>query len=82
MLGVSRWSESGGSYRTIQRFLNTKIAWGKGHLPIIRRHWLDADEALLVATDEVVVTNSSENPWSGSVLLIALWLSGEERPEG
>ena len=27
MLGVSRWSEAGGSYRTIQRFFGTKILW-------------------------------------------------------
>ena len=27
MLGISRWSEKGGSYRTIQRFFNKNISW-------------------------------------------------------
>ena len=27
MLGISRWTGKGGSYRTIQRFFKTKIAW-------------------------------------------------------
>ena len=29
MLGISRWTEKGGSYRTIQRFYNTSIVWLK-----------------------------------------------------
>ena len=28
MLGISRWAEQGGSYRTIQRFYNSTIPWG------------------------------------------------------
>ncbi|WP_146066688.1 transposase, partial [Candidatus Venteria ishoeyi] len=27
MLGISRWTEKGGSYRTIQRFFAKKIDW-------------------------------------------------------
>ena len=27
MLGLSRWAGKGGSYRTVQRFFNTAIAW-------------------------------------------------------
>jgi len=29
MLGLSRWSEKGGSYRSIQRFYTTVIPWEK-----------------------------------------------------
>jgi len=29
MRGISRWTEDGGSYRTIQRFFNTKIDWSQ-----------------------------------------------------
>jgi hypothetical protein len=29
MLSISRWIHSKGSYRTLQRFFNTTIAWGK-----------------------------------------------------
>src|SRR4051812_9807290 len=28
MLGIARWAEKGGSYRTIQRFYNRVIPWG------------------------------------------------------
>jgi len=33
MLGISRWAEKGGSYRTIQRFFNAPHDWSKcdGH---------------------------------------------------
>ncbi len=27
ILGISRWSGEGGSYRTVQRFFNTSIEW-------------------------------------------------------
>ena len=60
MLGMSRWSEPGGSYRTIQRFFDTKIAWGKVHWLIIRQHLLDSGEVLLMAGDEVWVTKSGK----------------------
>ncbi len=36
MLGLSRWTESHGSYRTIQRFFYSKINWGSdGYLPVV-----------------------------------------------
>lgn len=33
MLGISRWTEKGGSYRTIQRMYHTALSW-----PAL--HWL------------------------------------------
>ena len=60
MLGVSRWSDSGGSYRTIQRFFNTTIAWGKVQWLIIRQHLLEPDGMLLIAADEVGVPKSGK----------------------
>lgn len=60
MLGVSRWTESGGSDRTVQRFFNTTIAWSKVHWLIIRHPLLDPDEEVVIAGDEVVVTQSGK----------------------
>ena len=37
-LGLSRWTERGGSYRTVQRFFNTTLAWGPIHWLLIRHH--------------------------------------------
>ncbi len=36
MLGISRWSDAGGSYRTIQRFYTSSINWAKVHYVFIR----------------------------------------------
>ena len=34
MLGISRWAGEGGSYRTVQRFFNTPIAWAQVHCTV------------------------------------------------
>ena len=41
MLGISRWTESGGSYRSVQRFFATPIQWGNLHWCFIRHHLFD-----------------------------------------
>jgi len=56
MLGISRWTDKGGSYRTVQRFFNTVIAWSKVQWYFIRHHLLDPEDTLLIAGDETVVT--------------------------
>ena len=63
MLGLSRWSEAGGSYRTIQRWFNTTIAWGHVQWRILRQHLLEPGEILLLAGDEVVVTKAGKKTY-------------------
>jgi hypothetical protein len=58
MLGLSRWTDQGGSYRTIQRFFNTVIAWSQVQWFFIRHHLLEAEDTILIAGDESVVTKS------------------------
>jgi hypothetical protein len=60
MLGLSRWTAHGGSYRTVQRFFNTSLAWSQIHWLIIRHHLLDREEVMLLAGDEVVVSKSGK----------------------
>jgi putative transposase len=60
MLGLSRWTEKGGSYRTVQRFFSEKIDW-----PVLRwqliRHQIKGDkEVYLLLGDEVMVTKSGK----------------------
>ncbi len=63
MLGMSRWTGKGGSYRTIQRFFTTKIAWAEVHW-ICFCHWFseakdpDTEDVYIGAGDETVVTKS------------------------
>lgn len=61
MLGISRWSGKGGSYRTIQRFYNSVIPWCNVQWLFIRRHLLDIDDTILIAADETTVTKSGKS---------------------
>ena len=47
MLGIARWTGQGGSYRTVQRFFNTVIAWSQVQWFFIRHHLLDPAELSL-----------------------------------
>jgi len=54
MLGISRWTEKGGSYRTIQRLFHTEIPWAEVLWSFFQKWlWASKDEYLL-AGDEVV----------------------------
>lgn len=61
MLGISRWTGKGGSYRTVERFFNTVIDWGKVHWVYFLSHLYDPDDIYIAAGDEVVVTKSGKN---------------------
>ena len=63
MLGISRWTGKGGSYRTIQRFFNSSIVWVKVNWLFIRHHLLDPEEVILIGGDESVVTKSGQKSY-------------------
>jgi len=60
MLGISRWSGSGGSYRTVQRFFTTVIPWATLFWLFFRPHLFHKDDVYLVAGDETVVTKAGK----------------------
>ena len=60
MLGLSRWTERGGSYRTIQRFYQTAINWAQVHWTLIQTHLLGSSGPYLLAGDEVVVSKAGK----------------------
>lgn len=60
MLGLSRWTEEGGSYRTIQRFFNTEIKWSEWQWELVRHWLLVKEESYLIIGDEVVVTKAGK----------------------
>jgi putative transposase len=60
MLGLSRWTVKGGSYRTIQRFFNTVIPWAQVLWAFFCGHLLDQQDTYLLAGDECVVTKAGE----------------------
>jgi len=62
MLGLSRWSEQGGSYRTINRFFYSNIDWLAINWIVIKSHLLQGSVYIL-AGDEVVVSKSGKKTY-------------------
>jgi len=60
MLGLSRWTEKGGSYRTIQRFFYTAIPWAQVFWAFFCAHLLDQQDSYLLAGDECVITKAGD----------------------
>lgn len=60
MLGISRWTGVGGSYRTVQRFFAAVIPWASLFWLFFRTHLYRRQETYLLAGDEVVVTKAGK----------------------
>ena len=60
MLGMSRWSEKGGSYRTIQRFFSKQIPWLTLNWALIQSILEKSTGVILIAGDATVVTKSGK----------------------
>lgn len=63
MLGLSRWSEKGGSYRTITRFFHSKIDWEAVNWMFIKTHLIKKGSVYLLGGDEVVVSKSGKHSY-------------------
>jgi hypothetical protein len=61
MLGISRWTGEGASYRTVQRFFATVIPWAALLWLFFRTHLFDPDDVYLLAGDETIVTKSGKH---------------------
>jgi hypothetical protein len=60
MLGLSRWTEGGGSYRSLQRLYQTPLAWGNLLWTVVQVHLLDPNGVYLLAGDEVVISKAGK----------------------
>lgn len=60
MLGLSRWTEKGGSYRTIQRFYHSVISWKVIQWLFFRKCFLKTEDEYIIAGDEVVVSKAGK----------------------
>ena len=63
MLNISRWTLQGGSYRTIQRFFNTVLPWGRLFWVFFRVHLFDPESVYILAGDETVVSKSGQSTY-------------------
>jgi putative transposase len=60
-LGISRWTDQGGSYRTIQRFFHTEIDWLEVQWRFFQLFVYDPKAVYLLAGDESVVTKAGKH---------------------
>ncbi len=58
MLSISRWTTEGGSYRTINRFFATKLAWAELLVKFFQTHLFNPENEYILAGDETVVSKS------------------------
>jgi putative transposase len=63
MLGLSRWTEKGGSYRTIQRFYHTVLPWRALHWQFFVKHHLKPGDEYIIAGDETVVSKAGKETY-------------------
>ena len=60
MLGLSRWSGKGGSYRTIQRFFNATIPWSDIFVQFFIQHLYQPEGEYILVGDESTITKSGK----------------------
>jgi IS4 transposase len=60
MLGISRWTEKGGSYRTVQRFFHTVLPWATLFWLFFKQHLFEVGATYILAGDECVVTKAGK----------------------
>jgi putative transposase len=63
MLGLSRWAEDGGSYRTIQRFYSTAIPWAQVFWQFFSQRVLRKEEVYILAGDESVISKAGKKTY-------------------
>jgi hypothetical protein len=61
MLGISRWTGRGGSYRTVQRFFNAGLPWAQLFWQFFKAHLFDEQHTYIIAGDEVVISKSGKH---------------------
>ncbi len=63
MLGISRWADKGGSYRTVQRCFSTVVPWALVFWLFFRQHLFKPAGVYVLAGDESVVTKSGRKTY-------------------
>ena len=63
MLGISRWTEKGASYRTVQRFFAQKLNWPELNGYLFKQFIFSEEDVLLVAGDTTTVSKSGQQTY-------------------
>ena len=60
MLGMARWTDKGGIYRTVQRFFHSKLPWASLLWLFFKNHLYEQKHEYVLAGDESVVTKAGK----------------------
>ena len=63
MLGISRWSDESGSYRTVQRFFQTTIPWAQVFWSFFLTHLRQTETVYVLAGDESVINKAGKQTY-------------------
>jgi hypothetical protein len=63
MLGLSRWTEKGGSYRTIQRLYGSVLSWKAIQWLFFQKRFLKTEDEYIIAGDEVVDSKAGKKTY-------------------
>ena len=63
MLGLSRWTEKGGSYRTVQRFFSESLPWKAIQWLFFQKCILKKDDEYVIFGDEVVISKAGKKTY-------------------
>jgi len=63
MLGLSRWTEKGGSYRSIQRFYHSVVPWKAIQWLFFRERFLKPEDEYIMAGDEVILGKAGKETY-------------------
>lgn len=63
MLGIARWTDKGGSYRTVQRFFHTVIPWAEMFWLLFKAYLLRSADEYVLAGDESVLTKAGKKTY-------------------
>ena len=61
MLGISRWTEKGGSYRTVNRFFATTLPWGELFIKFFETNLFDPLQEYILAGDATTILKSGKH---------------------
>ncbi len=63
MLGISRWTGEGGSYRTIQRLYTTVIPWAQVFWQLFQERLWQKGQVYILAGDECVISKAGKKTY-------------------
>lgn len=72
MLGLSRWTEKGGSYRTVQRWFATALPWAALLVQFFQTHLFQREHEFILAGDATTITKAGTQT-HGIGLFFRVW---------